>query len=84
MILNSDAAMLPRSVKNKHPIDHAKRIELLGPENGPVVGGVLTTFPFLNAVCDITFSGQQWLNIFEGIASRLVDLPSTSTRIIPL
>ena len=33
-------------------------------------GEVLTAFPFLNAVCDISFSGQQWWNIFEGIASR--------------
>ena len=33
-------------------------------------GEVLTAFPFLNAVCDISFSGQQWWNIFEGIVSK--------------
>jgi len=33
--------------------------------------------PFLNAVCDITFSSQQWLNIFEGIAFSLLTIHRT-------
>jgi 2',3'-cyclic-nucleotide 2'-phosphodiesterase (5'-nucleotidase family) len=32
-------------------------------------GNVLTSFPFMNAIVDLTWTGRQLLDIFEGIVS---------------
>jgi 2',3'-cyclic-nucleotide 2'-phosphodiesterase (5'-nucleotidase family) len=42
-------------------------------------GDVLTSFPFMNGIADLTWSGQQILDIFEGIASKFSTLSHHET-----
>ncbi|KAG8820596.1 hypothetical protein FRC19_008734 [Serendipita sp. 401] len=42
-------------------------------------GMVLTAFPFLNGIVDLTWSGKQLLQIFEGVVSRYSTLSQHAT-----
>jgi 2',3'-cyclic-nucleotide 2'-phosphodiesterase (5'-nucleotidase family) len=42
-------------------------------------GNVLTSFPFMNAIVDLTWTGQQLLDIFEGIVSKWSTLSQHET-----
>lgn len=42
-------------------------------------GDVLTSFPFLNGVADLVWTGQQVLELFEGIASKYSTLSQHAT-----
>ncbi|KIM23775.1 hypothetical protein M408DRAFT_17804 [Serendipita vermifera MAFF 305830] len=42
-------------------------------------GDVLTSFPFMNAIVDLTWTGRQLLDIFEGIASKFSTLSHHET-----